>query len=189
MRITANRLWQLVRTISVISVMSSIALTAGITNYAAADTIPTITHGLIENVEYGDCLYVPNSSRSSGTFLTLTSCANRSNSFSQWYSYSVGNGRYSLNPASNAALCMDVPGPYDQDPFERIEQWTCNGGLNQQLYFQHISGTPAGQYQITIASGGLCLDTDASGARWPLQNTCPPVSDPSQRWIILPGNA
>ncbi|HSX30609.1 MAG TPA: RICIN domain-containing protein [Candidatus Saccharimonadales bacterium] len=185
MRVTANRFWQLVRVVSVISLMSGVALAAGVAKPAAADPI-TITHGFLKNADSGDCIYVPNNSNLSGTKLEMSHCrTSPADTFEEWYSYSVGNGRYSINPANNTGLCMDIIGS-SHITFTRVEQWTCTGGLNQQFYFQHWSTSPAGYYQLRVSHDGQCLDLEPSW-RWPVQNNCRSNLDryDSQNWIII----
>lgn len=78
----------------------------------------------------------------------------------KWYVVNTGQVQpplYRIHAASNAGLCLDVPGS-NYRKGAQVALWTCHGGINQQFWFICDAGQK--HCQIRMAYGparGKCL--------------------------------
>ncbi|MCJ1679236.1 RICIN domain-containing protein [Streptomyces sp. APSN-46.1] len=85
----------------------------------------------------------------------------------------------------NSGMCMDVPGGTGTWGTQLI-QWPCNGGANQNFYFDYVNGTPV----LRNAANGLCIEVPG----YRTDNGAPVVQwgcngGENQRWYMTSQNS
>lgn len=93
----------------------------------------------------------------------------------------------------NSGMCLDDP-DFATAPGTALEQWSCNGGANQNFYLDYISGS---WFRIRNESSGLCVNIKGDSFTdntpiilWPCQNVwdetfefeLSPVEQPPYSW-------
>jgi endo-1,4-beta-xylanase len=91
-------------------------------------------------------------------------------------------GTYNRIVSRNSGKCVDVTGASTADG-ANVDQWTCNGGTNQQWQFVDVGG---GYYKLVSAKSGKCLDvynnSTADGANVD-QWTCNGGANQKWQWV------
>ena len=92
------------------------------------------------NQQSGRCLSISSYSRANGVQAVQLGCQDPTQGQSLWQVHPAGNGGYILQPAASRnadlsnSMCLDVRGAFSNDGVV-LEQWTCNGGANQEFFF------------------------------------------------------
>lgn len=95
------------------------------------------------------------------------------------YTNPSGVRYYSIHPAANLRLCLDIGG-WSKDDFGRVLLWHCHYGANQLFKFSWL-----GAFGITNLHSGKCIDVLYGSREWRVklqQYTCNGTT--AQRWYI-----
>jgi hypothetical protein len=125
------------------------------------------------NQQSGLCLSISAFSRANGVQTVQLGCQDPTATQSLWQIHPAGNGSYILQPAASRnadlsnSMCLDVRGGSTSDGTV-LEQWTCNGGLNQRFYLD--GGAPPAPWSrrllgLRIAQGGTSCQVTARACR------------------------
>jgi hypothetical protein len=147
----------------------------------------------LHNYNSDKCLDVPNSSKVNGTHIQQWTCIINSNPSQPqippnqaWGFPNAARSGYVTAVNLNSGKCLDVTGRSTANGAV-VQQWTCNGGTNQEWKPVLISGPP-NVYRLVNLNSGKCLDVTgrslANGAviqQW----TC--NGGTNQEWFLTRG--
>ncbi|RJG03980.1 hypothetical protein D3878_22295 [Noviherbaspirillum sedimenti] len=151
----------------------------------------TSGHSQLVSVANGKCLNVRGYSSRDGAIIEQNACTN---SDSQQWSLPVSAPQPSTPQLSGAQAitakhsgkCVDLSAWSNANGVQ-MQQWSCNGGTNQQWLFKDVGNA---RYQIVSKTSGKCLDVKdgntADGAI--VQQMDCQAGATKQQWTFLPEN-
>jgi glucosylceramidase len=111
------------------------------------------------NYNSDKCLDVTNRSTANGAVLQQWTCLSGSTAANQgWFFIPAATSGYYTVVNLNSKKCLDVTGRSTANGAV-IQQWTCNGGTNQEWYPRVAQNNPAATiYNLVNLNSGKCLD-------------------------------
>jgi len=137
------------------------------------------------NYHSGKCLDVTGRSTANGAVLQQWTCLSGSTASNQgWFFDPAARSGYYTVVNLHSNKCLDVTGRSTANGVH-IQQWTCNGGTNQEWYPKVVGTFPAGDiYNMVNLNSGKCLDvTGASTANGAIVEQWPCNGGTNQKWF------
>jgi hypothetical protein len=111
------------------------------------------------NYNSGKCLDVTGRSTANGAILQQWTCLSGSSASNQgWFFIPAARSGYYTVVNLHSNKCLDVTGRSTVNG-TAIQQWTCNGGTNQEWFPRVVQNNPAATiYNLINLNSGKCLD-------------------------------
>jgi glucosylceramidase len=139
----------------------------------------------VVNYNSGKCLDVTGRSTANGAVLQQWTCLSGPTAANQgWFFISAASSGYYTVVNLNSNKCLDVTGRSTANGVH-IQQWTCNGGTNQEWHPKVVGTYAAGDiYNFINLNSGKCLDvTGASTANGAIVEQWPCNGGNNQKWF------
>ncbi len=139
----------------------------------------------VVNYNSGKCLDVTGRSTANGAVIQQWTCLSGPTAANQgWFFIPAARSGYYTVVNLNSNKCLDVTGRSTANGVH-IQQWTCNGGTNQEWYPKVVGTYPAGDiYNFVNLNSGKCLDvTGASTANGAIVEQWPCNGGSNQKWF------